>query len=307
MLKKLSSKPFLIIAIFSLLAAVIIYWQYEGDRTIAEVGSKANYQLSRNLVYHKVNDSQLKLDLYQNKNPGLHPTLIVIHGGGWINQSKEGLKPFFEPYLNWGFSVVNINYRLASTALAPAAVQDARCALHWVVNNAEKYNFDKSKIITSGFSAGGHLSLTTGMIPPQAGFDNQCPSNKKNKLAAIVNWSGITDVEDLIKGKNEKYYAVEWLGNQINDSKIELAKNVSPINYVRADLPPILTIHGDKDTFVPYTHAVRLHQKLDLAGVSNQLYSLKEVAHGGFNKKQKQQIYATIKEFLIKHQLFPSR
>ena len=149
---------------------------------------------------------------------------------------------------------------MASTALAPAAVQDSRCAFHWVVNNAEKYNFDTSKIIATGFSAGGHLSLTTGMITPEAGFDNQCPSNEKIKLAAIVNWSGITDVEDLIKGANEKHYAVEWLGNQINDSKIELAKNVSPINYVRPNLPPILTIHGDKDTVVPYTHAVRLHK-----------------------------------------------
>lgn len=82
-----------------------------------------------------------------------------------------------------------------------------------------------------------------------------------------------------------------------------LARNVSPINYVRSNLPPILTIHGDKDTFVPYTHAVKLHQKLDKIGVTNKLFSVRGAAHGGFSKQQKQQIYTTIKEFLMQHKL----
>ncbi|BAY85804.1 hypothetical protein NIES267_53050 [Calothrix parasitica NIES-267] len=112
-----------------------------------------------------------------------------------------------------------------------------------MINNAEKYNFDTTKIVTTGFSAGGHLSLTTGMIPQTAGFDKQCSSNnlenKKVEVAAIVNWSGITDVEDLIAGDDKRNYAVEWLGNNITDAEIELAKKVSPINYVRSNLPPI--------------------------------------------------------------------
>ncbi len=303
MFKKLLSRPIILIIIFSFLLGIIIFWQSFGTRIFAKIDTKINYQFSPDIIYHEVNNSQLKLDLYQNKKPGLHPTAIVIHGGGWIRQSKEGLKPFFDPYLNWGFSVVNINYRLASTALAPAAVEDSRCALRWVINNAQKYNFDTNKIITTGFSAGGHLSLTTGIIPPEAGFDKQCPGDEKLKVAAIVNWSGITDVEDLIVGANEKYYAVEWLGNKITDSEIELARKVSPINYLRSDLPPILTIHGDQDTFVPYEHGVRLHKKLDQLGVSNQFFSVKGAAHGDFTRQQKKEIYATIKEFLIQHKL----
>ncbi|MEL7242869.1 MAG: alpha/beta hydrolase [Cyanobacteria bacterium J06573_2] len=273
--------------------------------------NKPLYKLSSNLIYHQINNSQLKLDLYKNQNPGLHPILIAIHGGGWTQQSKDTFKFFFDPYLSWGFSVININYRLANTALAPAAVEDSRCALYWVINNAEKYSFDTTKIVTTGFSAGGHLSLTTGIMSPETEFDKQCPShdldnkfdNKKVKVAAIVNWSGITDVEDLIAGDNKRNYAVEWLGNNITNTEIELAKKVSPINYVRSDLPPILTIHGDKDTVVPYAHAVKLHQKLDKAGVVNQLFSVKGASHNYFSKQQTQQIYATIKEFLIKHQL----
>jgi hypothetical protein len=71
------------------------------------------------------------------------------------------------------------------------------------------------------------------------------------KVAAIVNWYGITDVADLLDGPNAKHYAMEWLGSLSNGE--ELARKVSPINYVRAGLPPIITIHGDQDDIVPYT------------------------------------------------------
>jgi hypothetical protein len=64
-----------------------------------------------------------------------------------------------------------------------------------------------------------------------------------------------------------------------------------------------LTIHSDKDTFVPYAHGVRLHQKVDRVGIPNQLFTVRGAADGGFSKQQKQLIYATIKEFLIEHKL----
>ena len=56
-----------------------------------------------------------------------------------------------------------------------------------------------------------------------------------------INWYGITDVTDLIDGPNAKHYAMEWLGSLSN--RQELARQLSPINYVRAGLPPIITIH----------------------------------------------------------------
>ena len=63
-------------------------------------------------------------------------------------------------------------------------------------------------------------------------------------MAAIVNWYGITDVLDLIKGDNVQRYALRWLG--VRPDRESLAKRVSPLTYVRADLPPILTVHGEK-------------------------------------------------------------
>ncbi|MEM7554556.1 MAG: alpha/beta hydrolase [Cyanobacteria bacterium P01_A01_bin.84] len=289
---------FYIIAGIIISLVIILNWGQGFTNSLIGVTQSKNYEIYRNIVYQTVNDNQLKLDIYQNKNPGLHPTLMVIHGGGWIQGSKEGKKYFFNPYLEWGFSVVNINYRLANTALAPAAVEDALCALSWINNNAPKYNFDRNKIVLTGFSAGGHLSLTIGMMPDRSKFNQDCSGEKIQKVAAIVNWSGITDVNDLLVGSNQKYFAVQWFGNKTSVREMEIAKSISPINFVRENLPPIMTIHGEKDTFVPYSHGTRLHELLGKAGTVNQLFTVKGAAHGGFSKGQKAQIYTAIKVFL---------
>ena len=95
-------------------------------------------------------------------NPGPRPTLIYIHGGGWVGGTKESSVLNVLPYMKHGMAVVNVEYRLAATSLAPAAVADCRCALRWVIANAEEHGFDTEKIVVTGHSAGGHLSLDDG-------------------------------------------------------------------------------------------------------------------------------------------------
>ena len=151
-----------------------------------------------NITYLTANNWDATLDVYTPNTPGPHPTILHIHGGGWTGGSKEGVTLRLLPYLEMGFAVVNATYRLARVSEAPAAVEDCRCALRWIVQHAKEYNFDPNRIITMGYSAGGHLALTTGMVTPAAGFDRQCPSNEPLEVAAIVNWYGITDVADLL-------------------------------------------------------------------------------------------------------------
>ena len=85
------------------------------------------------------------------------------------------------PYLEMGWSVVNVSYRLGPVSLAPAAVEDCLCALRWVIRNAEQYNFDPARIVVMGSSAGGHLSLTTGMVPASAGSPGSAPAMSRSK------------------------------------------------------------------------------------------------------------------------------
>jgi acetyl esterase/lipase len=263
------------------------------------------YQISPNLTYLVANNYEDKLDIYHRRDvSGPQPTLIYIHGGGWTGGTKESAFMSVMPWLEMGWNVVNVEYRLARVSHAPAAVEDCLCALKWVVSHASEYHIDSSKIVVSGDSAGGHLSLMTGMTPDSAGLDRQCPSNSDvalPKVAAIINWYGITDVADLLEGPNRKNYAVAWLGSVPN--REEIARRVSPLTYVRPGLPPILSIQGDADPTVPYSHSLRLRDALNKAGVPNELVTIPGGKHGQFTPEERVRIYSAVRAFLEKHGL----
>lgn len=266
-----------------------------------------SYQVVPNITYSVANSYECKLDVYSRRNnTGPTPTVIYIHGGGWVAGTKEGAILNLLPYFEMGCSMVNVEYRLARVSLAPAAVEDCRLALRWVFKNAKTYGFDTTRIVVTGGSAGGHLALMTGMLDSTAGFDAPKEWDQVNprlQVAAIINWFGITDVKDLLSGIDRQNYAVSWLGSLPN--REELAVRLSPITYVRKGLPPILSIHGDNDQLVPYPQAVRLHKELSSAGVPNQLLTIPGGKHGGFTREELQRIYSTIREFLKAHGVLP--
>jgi acetyl esterase/lipase len=286
------------------------YGQTSSDRWIDS--APVDYDILPNVTYAKASNFELKLDLYLPHNRSRpNATLILFHGGGWVDGQKERNVLYLLPYLELGWAAINVEYRTARQAPAPAAVEDCRCALRWVTYHARDYGLDPSRFVLTGTSAGGHLSLITGMLPPNSVFDRQCPIEGNDrwntatvpalKVAAIINWFGIGDVADLLDGPNAKNYAREWFGSMSNPE--QLAKQLSPVNYVRAGLPPIITIHGELDDVAPYSHAVRLHAALDKAGVPNQLVTIKGRKHGGFSREEMIQSYNAIRDFLRKQGL----
>jgi len=267
-----------------------------------------SYLPANDIVYVTAQGYRAKLDLYHPASGPPAPVVVLIHGGGWVAGAKEQVALESLPFMEMGFAVVNVEYRLAETSLAPAAVEDCLCVLHWLGRHAKNYNLDLNRVVVSGASAGGHLALTTSMIPTTAGFEQECandddPSggagpwpNQRARVAAVIDWFGITDVNELIEGANARAYAVTWLGNQ--PRRDEIAKSVSPLTYVRPGLPPILMIHGDKDTYVPYEQSVRLHQALDRAGVKNQLLTISGKGHGDFTLDEEMHIWSAVRHFL---------
>jgi acetyl esterase/lipase len=260
------------------------------------------YRITPNITYLTANNFEAKLDVYARSDVTTpQPTMIWIHGGGWTGGNKEGATFSLLPYMEMGWNVVNVEYRLAKISLAPAAVEDCLCALRWVIRNAKQYNFDITKLVVSGSSAGGHLALTTAMVPASAGLDRECPGNEELKVAAVVDWFGITDVADLLDGTNRKTYAVQWMGSMPN--RVEIANRVSPLTYVRPGLPPIISIQGDQDPTVPYAHSVRLQDALKRVAVDGELITIPGGKHGGFTRAENQRAHTAIKAFLAKHGL----
>src|SRR5438067_2265414 len=92
----------------------------------------SKHQVHSNLTYLNVNGHESKLDVFRRRDaPGPHPTLMYIHGGGWTGGFKEDGLMYTLPFLEAGWNVVNVEYRLAAVAPAPGAVEDCLCALRW--------------------------------------------------------------------------------------------------------------------------------------------------------------------------------
>lgn len=288
-------KHFLILLMSSL--AILFLAAQDPDTTYKPVAYPAGYSAQLNVVYTKAADWEGRVDLYlPPKEKGLSPVIINIHGGGWnkgVKESQTGFNTFFK----MGFAVANIEYRLTGQATAPAAVEDTRCALIYLIRNAKELNIDINKIVIMGGSAGGHLALMGGLLGNDRRFDNNCAGTETIKVAAIIDKYGITDVWDWGYGKNiTSKSAARWLGHRSDDK--EFAASVSPIHYVNSKSPPVFIVHGDADPTVPYQQSVDLHKKLVEAGVKTEFITVKGGLHGKFEKEKNSEINRSITIFL---------
>ena len=284
-----------ITVVFQCLFAVA---QQEDTTTYKPVELPNGFTSKLDVVYTTVKGWEGKMDIYLPPK-GNEPTPIVIniHGGGWnhgVKESQTGFNTFFKI----GFAVANMEYRLTGQATAPAAVEDTRCALIYLIRNAKELNIDVNKIVIMGGSAGGHLALMGGLLANDHRFDNNCPGVDNIKVAAIIDKYGITDVWDWGYGNNiTSKSATRWLGEKADDKKF--AMSVSPINYVNKNSPPTFIVHGDADPTVPYQQSVDLHKKFLTAGVKTEFITVKDGGHGKFEKEKNSEINKKIAEFLL--------
>lgn len=249
--------------------------------------------IHRNIHYERYQATIL--DVLEPKDSGaaLRPGVVVFHGGGWVHSGKEtAYRSLCLPYLERGFVVANVEYRVASQATAPAAVTDALEATHWFFKHAREYHVDPTRIVVTGGSAGGHLALMVGMTPKSAHLGPVSP------VAAVIDGYGITDAVELLNGPHRQFWADDWI--PAGPERVELARRVSPLSYVRHDLPPILIAQGADDHTVPVEQSVRLHDALEMDGVPSELIVVPNAKHG-FNRSQWGELDEKIFAFLKRH------
>jgi len=289
-------KLLLICVVF--IAFIASAFSQTADTVYKPVEYPAGFTAQLNVVYTRVKDWEGKMDIYlPPKDKGPSPVVINIHGGGWnkgVKESQTGFSTFFKK----GFAVANIEYRLTGQATAPAAVEDTRCALIYLIKNAAALNIDVNRIVIMGGSAGGHLALMGGLLGNDHRFDGNCPGVQHIKVAAIIDKYGITDVWDWGYGKNlTSKSATRWLGDKANDK--EFAMSVSPVNYVTKNSPPIFIVHGNADPTVPYQQSVELYKKLQELGVQSEFITVEGGLHGKFEKEKNSEINNAMIRFIF--------
>jgi len=180
-----------------------------------------------------------------------------------------------------GFVLASIDYRFATQAIFPAQIQDCNRAISFLVDNADKFNLDKNRIVLMGFSAGGHLASLTALSKNNNVENFFTPSTTRSfSFKGVVDFYGPAELI-LFPGANDPNSPESLLIGATPLSRPDLAKAASPVTYVDKNDPPFLIIHGEKDDIVSNKHSHLLSSWLNVAGVKNELVLVKDAPHFG--------------------------
>jgi poly(3-hydroxybutyrate) depolymerase len=256
--------------------------------------------ITTNIVYgqslnHQGVQEGLDLDIYIPDNHQLkNPLIVFIHGGSFIEGSKEDLSNYCNYFAEKGFTAVTINYRKGWNTSTTSnscegdpeslkkagyrAIQDCRAAIRFLVANATTYRIDPEKIFLAGESAGATTALSTAYMD-QAECEVLIP-NVSNELGLLDESGNDHDVTYTIKG------VINMWGGILSPSIIQPSEKV-----------PVLSFHGTNDMVTPYevgyfnncsnfmeVHGSKvIYDVLSARNVSTVLHELINGAHGVYS------------------------
>lgn len=201
------------------------------------------------------------------------PCIFQIHGGGYSKGSYQQLANYAR-YLNLlGYSVVSTSYRFIPEFQWPAQLEDVIDVYQEVASAPAKYGLQAKEFILSGRSAGAHLALAAGMRLKDA------------RIRGVIAFYPVVD----FKLFHEKGYAGDLLDsptllNQLLQStpttNPQIYADINPVNFITPYAPPVLLLHGDRDSVVPVDHSRIMAEYLTAARVPNYFLQLPYESHG---------------------------
>jgi acetyl esterase/lipase len=206
----------------------------------------------------------LRADLYLPQRSGPLPVVMVIHGGGWANRSREDMTSISRDLAERGYAVMNLDYRFAPRYTYPAQLDDLQQAREWIAANAERYQLDLDRVNAWGYSSGAHLAALLGSLERGPAVD-QTPTMPR--LRAVVA-GGIP--ADLRKYSNSPI-VMRFMGGALDEMPARYAE-ASPLYHVSADDPPVFLYHGKLDVLVSEDQSQDYYDALKAAGVETELY-----------------------------------
>lgn len=293
--------------IFSVLFSVFIILAF-CPSFVSCKNKKFEYETFLNLSYG--NHERQVLDLYLPKETTSAGLILFIHGGCWEAGDKSTYQRECEKWCeSKGYATATINYRyISETSSGENILNDIGSGLEKIKNFAQGKNINIEKVLLTGSSAGGHLSLL---------YAYKCSENSAIKPVAVVDYCGPTDLTDDYYFSDEQnqegslaYFTLfsNLISETITKENLNTPKiqskllEFSPITYVCDSTVPTVICHGFKDEIVPISNAQTLKQKLDLFGVQNDFVVYKNSGHSlSADKQQKKQAKKLMEEYAKKY------
>lgn len=208
-----------------------------------------------NIIYAEDSSAQT-LDLVLPEADGPFPLVVLIHGGGFAMGDKQ--MPIVQKMFaltDAGYAVATVNYRLSGEATYPAALEDVKTAVAFLMANAEEYGLDAQRVAIWGESAGAYLAtmtaLTTEDVKVLVDFYGPMTFFDMDADAADLGMEGSTDTDDSFESK--------FMGQNVGTLDDATKEEISPLTYIDEDTDLTVWIQaGTGDTSVPYLQSVRL-------------------------------------------------
>jgi len=222
------------------------------------------------IEYARIGILDMTLDLYLPDNRTEDVPLVVwIHGGGFVQGSKDRCR------INWlldhGYATASISYRLSNIAPFPAQIHDCKGAIRWLRANAGTYGIDPDRIAVVGHSAGAALATLLGTSSGDAYLEGAVGGNLgfSSSVGAVMCVSGTADYSLRYKD-NPKISPgfARFLGGK-PEQFAEQMKRASSINYITKDDPPMMIMHGAKETPSHFTQSKLLHDEYQEKGLDS--------------------------------------
>ncbi|HTJ79499.1 MAG TPA: alpha/beta hydrolase [Rariglobus sp.] len=212
----------------------------------------------------KLPSSNQLLDLYVPPGKGPFPLIVYIHGGAWKGGNKENEGPELAGrWLPQGFAVASLNYRFVFDAQFPGMFQDCLDGIAYLRTHAAQYRINPNQVGVVGISAGAHIAAWVALTEGSSKYPN---SNQP--VSGVVLWAGFYDMTPETGHWNASANPRDDFSllypNRAYDPAIGRA--MSPVYQIGANCPPVLIMHGDKDTTAPVAQSELFLDALKKAG-----------------------------------------
>ena len=322
---------------------VIMYLE-KAEKVLSELG-KSTISVNDEIAYSKntytyksIGSLEIQADVYRSPGEEVRPAIIWIHGGALIFGSRNSIpREQLELYLESGYVVIAIDYRLAPETKLAAIIEDLEDAYEWVYKEGPGlYNIFPDRIAVIGHSAGGYLTLMAGVrLKPRPralvsfyGYGNitepwySQPDSFYNERAPILQAQAIEFIGESEVSNSEgpgwpngraKFYLYcrqqgiwpKEVGGHDPATDIAWFAAYEPLQKISPSYPPTLLLHGKQDTDVPFEQSVSMSKAFEKHGVEHEFISNPTWRHGfdsaGMEDSTVQNSFCQVLTFLEKY------